>query len=240
MTRLLALNPNTSPEVTEAFVTEARRIAPRNVTIEGVTGAFGARIVTTEAENVIAAHAALQLAADHAGDVDGVILAISYDTALRALSEVLPVPVVGVTEAALTQAGRGPLGVVCFGASSQQLYARVLADYGRKPVAWEIVEFASREDYLDAGAKDGEVQSALARLAERGARSAVILGTAVAGMAARLTPSAAIPISDAAAAVPLCLARIEAGAPERLRRIPVSGTVGLPPALADLIAGKRT
>lgn len=236
--RLLVLNPNTSREVTQAFVTEARRIAPQGVHIDGVTGAFGARIVTSEAENLIAGHAALQLAAEHAGGVDGVILAISFDTGLRALSELLPVPVVGVTEAAIAQAGGGPLGVVCFGASSQPLYARLLADYGIEPVVWEIVEFASREAYLDATAQDAAVGDAIARLAQKGAKAAILLGTVVAGMAARLNPHAAIPISDAAAAVPLCLARIKAGTPLPTKSTPISGTVGLPCALADLIAGK--
>ncbi|MDW3221830.1 MAG: aspartate/glutamate racemase family protein [Paracoccaceae bacterium] len=240
MTRILALNPNTSPEVTATFISEARRIAPDGVTFEGVTGAFGARIVTSEAENLIAAHAALQLAADHAKGVDGVILAISFDTGLRALSEVLPVPVVGVTEAALAQAGRGPLGVVCFGASSQPLYARLLSGYGRDPIAWEVVEFASREAYLDAKAHDAAVLDAIARLAGRGAKVAVLLGTVVAGMAARLALRAAIPVSDAAAAVPLCMKRIATGETLPERPVPVAGTLGLPASLADLIAGKRT
>ncbi|MFK7837558.1 MAG: aspartate/glutamate racemase family protein [Sulfitobacter sp.] len=238
MTRLLVLNPNTSPEVTQAFVAEARRVAPPDVQIEGVTGAFGARIVTSEAENVIAAHAALHLAAEHAGDVDGVILAISFDTGLRALSQLLPVPVVGVTEAAIAQAGRGPLGVVCFGASSQPLYARLLTGYGVEPVAWEIVEIASRAAYLDAEAQDAAVADAIARLAQKGAKASILLGTVVAGMAARLNPRAVIPISDAAAAVHLCLARVEAGAPLPTQPVPVSGTIGLSPALANLIAGK--
>lgn len=238
MMRLLVLNPNTSSVVTAGFVKEARRIVPPEVHIEGVTGTFGARIVTTEAENLIAAHAALQLAAEHAGTVDGVILAISFDTGLRALSELLSVPVVGVTEAALEQAGSGPFGVVCFGASSQPLYARLLAGYGRHPVAWEVVDFASSEAYLDMRAQEAEVLAAVMRLASQGAESVVLLGTVVAGMAARLTPQATIPITDAAAAVPLCLARIKAATTRPARPVPVSGTVGLHTALADLIAGR--
>lgn len=239
MTRLLVLNPNTSSEVTEGFVTLARSIAPKGVRINGVTGTFGARIVTSEAENLIAGHAALQLAAEHAGDVDGVILAISFDTALRALSEVLPVPVVGVTQAALLQVGTMPLGVVCFGASSHPLYARLLAAYGQTPIAWEIVELTSRAAYLDAEAQDADVQAAVARLADKGAAAAVLLGTVVAGMAARLAPSAAIPISDGAAAVSLCLARVEAGVKDWKGPNPLGASIGLPDALADLIAGKR-
>jgi hypothetical protein len=132
--RILAINPNTSAAVTDAFVAEARRRAPWDVTVEGVTGRFGAGIVSTEAENVVAGHSALALAAEHAAGFDAVILAISFDTALRALRETLPVPVVGITEAALRAAGARPLGVVCFGAVSLPLYVRLIAAYGVSPV----------------------------------------------------------------------------------------------------------
>lgn len=238
--RLLAINPNTSVEVTQAFVAEARRIAPAGVEIEGVTGRFGARIVTTEAENLIAAHAALELAAEHGAGVDGVILAISFDTGLRALSELLPVPVVGLTEAALAQAGDGPVGVVIFGASSRPLYARLLAGYGCAPIAWEVIEFASREAYLDARAREDAVLATVARLAEAGAGAAVILGAAITGMASRLAPRAPIPVSDGAAALALCCDRVASAAPLPDRPVPIAETIGLSPALTALIAGDPT
>lgn len=237
MTRILAINPNTSPEVTAAFVAEARRIAPGGVVVEGVTGGFGARIVTREAENVIAAHAALQLAADHANGVGAVILAISFDSGLRALRDLLPVPVVGVTESALVQAGDAPLGVVSFGASSTPLYTQLLADYGHKPVAWDVVEFKTREDYLNAPSKDAMVLEAITRLAASGAETAVLLGTVVAGMAARLQPYAAIPVSDGAAAVSYCLTRIATHKKPAQPSAPTAGTIGLSATLTALIAG---
>lgn len=235
--RLLALNPNTSAEVTGAFVAEAMRIAPPGVTIEGVNGGFGARIVTTEAENLIAGHAALELAAVHALGCDGVILAISFDTALRALSELLPVPVTGLTEAALAAAGEAPVGVVIFGASSWPLYRRLLEGYGHAPVAWEVIEFATRAEYLNAEARDDAVLAAVDRLAKAGAGAAVILGAAVVGMAARLAPRASIPVSDGAAAVALSVARVTGGAPLPSRPVPIAETIGLSPALTRLIAG---
>lgn len=237
MTRILAINPNTSSEVTTAFVSEACRIAPDGVVVTGVTGDFGARIVTSEAENVIAAYAALQLAADHAMGMEAVVLAISFDSGLRALREVLPMPVVGVTEAAVLHAGDAPLGVVSFGASSTPLYTRLLDDYGRKPVAWEIVEFTTREDYLNARSRDAQVLEAIARLASSGAETAVLLGTVVAGMAARIGPQAPIPVSDGAAAVSLCLAQIAAGTQPPGWATPTAGTVGVSPSLTALIAG---
>jgi len=237
--RLLALNPNTSAEVTEAFVAELRRIAPAGVEIEGVTGAFGAPIVTTEAENLVAAHAALELAATHATGFDGVILAISFDTARRALAELLPVPVVGITEAALgTLAAQGqpPIGAVIFGASSQPLYQRLLAEYGCDPVGWEVIEFASQADYLNANARDAAVLDAVMRLADAGAGAVVLLGAAIVGMAARLSPRAPVPLQDGAAALDLCRARIASGARLPPKPDVISESLGLSPALSALIS----
>lgn len=234
--RLLAINPNTSTEVTDAVVAELRRNAPSDVQIEGVTGTFGASIVTTEAENLIAAHAALDLAAKHAVGFDAVILAISFDTAHRALSELLPVPVVGITEAALAGLKPETVGVVIFGASSQPLYQRLLAGYGCEPVAWEVIEFASQADYLNAKARDLSVLAAVQRLAEAGAGSVVILGAAVVGMAERLSSRAVVPIRDGAASLGVCLARIAEGAPLPPKPVPIAESHGISPALAALIA----
>jgi allantoin racemase len=234
--RLLAINPNTSAEVTEAFVAAARRCAPDGVRIDGVTGRFGARTISTEAETVIAGHAALDLAASHAAGCDAVILAISFDTALRALREVLPVPVVGITEAALAAAGDRPVGVVLFGAVSEPLYERLIAGYGATPVGFEAIEIASAADYLSPAAKDRAVADACNRLAARGAEAVVICGAAIVGMAARLAGAVKVPVFDGSAAVALALQAVQAAAPIRRMR-PLGGSTGLSPALAALLAG---
>jgi allantoin racemase len=237
VTRILAINPNTSAEVTEAFVAEARRRAPAGVTIDGATGRFGARIVSIEAENLIAAHAALELAAERADGYDAVILAISFDTALTALRALLPVPVVGITEAALRAAGPGPVGVVLFGAVSEPLYARVIAGYGATPVAMEAIEIDGAADYLSPGSKDRAVLEACARLRDRGAEAVVLCGAAIVGMARRLAPAAGLPLFDGSEAVPFALAALAAPRAPTPRPRPVGETSGLSPALAALIAG---
>lgn len=238
MTRILAINPNTSREVTDAFVAEARRRAPPGVSVDGVTGRFGARIVSTEAENVIAGHAALDLAAEHAAGYDAVILAISFDTALRALREVLPVPVVGITEAALKAAGPGPVGVVVFGAVSQPLYERLVAGYGVATVGFEAVEIASAQDYLSPAAKDGAVIAACQRLVARGAGAIVLCGAAIIGMASRIAGAVGAPVHDGGDAVPCCLAALADRTAAGPRPRPVTTTHGLSPALAALLAAQ--
>jgi len=230
--RLLAVNPNTSQAVTDRFVAEARRVAPPGVTIDGVTGRFGVRIVTTEAGNVVAGHSALDLIARHAAGHDGVILAISFDSALAAARELLTVPVVALTESALA-AATAPVGVILFGSVSRPIYERLIAGYGVTPLGIEVIESTSIAAFLEAGASDRPVVEAVERLAAKGARSAVICGAAVVGMAARLAPSAPIPLVDGSAAVAACLARIGS----RRQPVPAGESVGLSPELAALLRG---
>src|SRR3712207_3329710 len=99
--RILLINGNTTPFVTETAAAEARRSCRADTEITAVTATFGAAIIATRVEHAIAEHAMVELAARHAGESEAVLVAVSYDTGLRALRELLPVPVVGMTEAAL-------------------------------------------------------------------------------------------------------------------------------------------
>jgi len=237
--RILAVNPNTSTEVTEAFVAAAQRCAPADVAIDGVTGAFGATIVSYEAENVIAAYAALDLIASHAAGYDAVILAISFDTALVAAREVLSVPVIGITHAAYVAASMGgrSVGVVSFGAVSLPLYQRVIEGYGFHPVAYEVVEIASTADYLEPMVKDRAVLHSIAKLAAAGADAVVICGSAIVGMAERLSKQAPLPLYDGAASVQATIDAIRGGGEGHSPVQPVGTSTGLSKDLAALIGG---
>src|SRR5258708_34302624 len=112
--RILVLNANTTDFVTETAAAEARRVAAPSTEIIAVTADFGAAIGATRAEHAVAEHAAVVLAARHAPGCDAGGIAGSYDTGLKALREVLPIPVVGMTEAPLPTASMlgGAVGVV--------------------------------------------------------------------------------------------------------------------------------
>lgn len=238
--QILVLNPNTSGEVTEAYLAAARRIAPEDVAFDGVTGQFGARIVSTEAENIIAGHSALELVAAHAQDHDAVILAISFDTALSAIRKLLSVPVVGITEAALkaAEAGGRRVGVVFFGEVSRALYTDLFALYGASPVGFEVVDVTSSADYLSPVKKDRAVLQACARLESQGAEAVVICGAVIVGMAARLQSQVAVPLYDGTEAVGMSLAALEHTTSVRSPALlPVGDTVGLSDALAALLRG---
>ena len=235
--RVLVVNPNTSSAVTEAYLAAARNVAGDDAALTGVTGRFGARIVTTEAENVIAGHAALDLVAEHAAGFDAVILAISFDTALDALRSVLTVPVIGITEAALQAASASwrRVGVVIFGEVSRGLYEKVVARYGVVPAGMATVEIAGTADYLSPEAKDAAVCAACDQLAAEGAEAVVICGAAIVGMADRIAAKVPVPVFDGVEAVRSVLSgAVKVGGNAQ---VPLAESVGLSPALTRFLRG---
>ncbi len=135
--KILVVNPNTTAAVTERFVAACRQTAGGDVIVDGVTGRFGAGIVTTQAEEIIAGHAALELLAENWAGYDAVIFAISFNTAVDAARELVPIPVVGITEAAIDAASFfGPVGLVTFGAASRPLTIGLWCAAGLLRVSW--------------------------------------------------------------------------------------------------------
>ena len=102
--RLLIINPNTSDSVTELIATEARRSASPGTELTVLTAPFGVAYIETRFEALIGAYATAQLAAERHAGHDAVIVAAFGDPGLTALREVLPVPVLGMTESALATA----------------------------------------------------------------------------------------------------------------------------------------
>jgi allantoin racemase len=125
--RLLVVNANTSEIVTEKVAAQARASASPGTEIVAVTGVIG-----TRAEHAIGEHSTVALVAEHATGCDAVVIAVSYDTGLRAARELLSVPVVGMTEAGLLTACMlgGRIGIVTFGQRVRPLYDELVAGYG--------------------------------------------------------------------------------------------------------------
>lgn len=129
--RLLLINPNTSEFVTDRAVAAARVFAAPETCIEGVTGTFGAPIISSETDMVVGAHSAVDLAARYAGGFDAVGLAVSFDTGLAALREMLPIPVAGMAESSIRVAGSHGerMVLVSFGERTRALYERLALRY---------------------------------------------------------------------------------------------------------------
>jgi allantoin racemase len=243
--KLLLANGNTTQAVTDKVTAEAIRCASPGSVITGATARFGVSIVSTEAENDIAAHALLDLLSARYCGHDAAILAISFDTALAAARQILPIPVVGMTEASLHTAcllGRR-FGLISFGNSSRTLYADLVAriGLGSRMAAFETIALSGAAAYLREGSQDEAVRAAAARLITAGAEVVVVTGAAVAGIAHRLQGSIAVPILDGiGCAVRQAEALVRIGLPSRSpqkRLEDGAALVGISPELAARLDG---
>jgi allantoin racemase len=216
--RILVLNANTTDFVTQTAATEARRVASPGTEIVPVTADFGAAIVATRTEHAIAEHAAVVLAARHAAGCDAVVIAVSYDTGLKALREMLPIPVVGMTEAALLTACTlgGPIGLISFGRRVWPIYRELIAGYGLsgRIAGHRVSDNTTAYKPGDTTALDAELVTAAGGLVEKdGAESIVVLGAVMAGAARRIEQRVPVPVLDGMrCAVPQAEALVRIGA----------------------------
>jgi len=185
--KILLLNANTTPAVTERIAAEARRVATPGTEVLPVTGTFGAPIIGTRAEMAVAEHSALDLFARHGAGVDAVVIGVSFDVGLRALREIASVPVVGMTEAACLVACTlgGPFGIVTYGARSAGILREIVAGYG---LAGRLAGVhgldASPADMLkDPQALHAQIAGAACDLVGRqGAEAVILAGAVMAGL----------------------------------------------------------
>jgi len=227
--RILVLNANTTPFVTETAAAEARRVASPGCEIVPATADFGAAIVGTRSEHAIAEHAAVVLAARHAPGCDAVVIAVSYDTGLKAMREMLDMPVVGMTEAALYTACMlgGPIGLISFGKRVWPMYRELIEGYGLsgRIAGSRVSENTTAYKPGDTSALDQELIATARDLVEQdGAESIVVLGAVMAGAARRIEDRVPVPVLDGMrAAIPLAEALVRIGA-----RKPATGSYASP------------
>jgi allantoin racemase len=199
--RLLVVNANTSQVVTDKVAAQARASAADGTEIVAVTGDFGARVIGSRAEHAIGEHSALALVARHGPGCDAVVIAVSYDTGLRAVRELFAGPVVGMTEAGLLTACMlgGRIGVVTFGRRVLPLYHELVTGYGLagRIAGWRTLESTAAYQPGAHAALDDELAAAANDLVERdGAESVLLTGAVMAGVPARLQTRVPVPLVD--------------------------------------------
>jgi Asp/Glu/hydantoin racemase len=240
--RLLFINPNTSASITDVVLRAARGFASPGTVIEGVTGRFGARYITTRAAAAIAAHAALDAYAEHGADADAVVLACFGDPGLGGLKELARQPVVGMAEAACLAAA--PLGrrfaIVTGGERWGPMLEEFVASIGLaeklacvKTVAPSGADIARDPD----GSLRMLAEACNACVAESGAEAVVLGGAGLAGLAARIAGAVPVPLVDGVAAAVAAAERSVAarlGKPQAGSYAPTTPveTVGLSTSLA--------
>jgi allantoin racemase len=246
--KLLLINPNTTQAVTDAVLLAARAAARPGTELKAVTGRFGPGVIGSRAENALAQHSVLQLAADHAGDCDGVVLAVSLDTGLWACRELLRVPVIGMTEAGLlmgcTLATR--IGIVTYGRRMGPLYRELAEGYGlaSRLAGIATLDVTPQQTFSEPQQVHDAVRAAARQLVERdGAEAVLLAGAAMATMAATLQAQLEVPVLDGVACA---VALAEAQATLKLPKArsgsvsPTGGRAvhGVSPSLTALFAGQ--
>lgn len=241
--RILVANANTTEAITALCAAAARAAAAPGTRIIPATPRFGPAVISTRLENAIAGHALLELLAEHAGQVEAVVLAVSHDTALEAARQLMPCPVVGMTEAAcLTACMVGArFGLVTLGEveTSRELIGR--HGLATRLAGLEGVATTPEDAVRDPVAVAALVLESVRRLVAGGADAVVLGGAALAGMAGRL--AAPVPLLDGiACAVKLAEALAGLGlAPPAAGSLALPrgrASTGLSPALARLLAGR--
>jgi Asp/Glu/hydantoin racemase len=247
--RVLLLNANTNPAMTEHVVAAARRYAP-DIDFFGATGRFGSPHIGTRATYVIAAHAAIDCYAAQTERFDAIILACFGDPGLGALRELADVPVFGLAESACRAAAlrRQPFSVVTGG----ERWVGMLKDY-LTPLG--LTEFLASVRAVDVTGSQilADPEASLEKLAqacrlaetEDGATSVILGGAGLVGLAKQVADKVSVPLVDCLEpAIDAVRASVAMASPPLSRSGgPTTAFVGIGPELAALLSadiGKGT
>ncbi|MCA1770440.1 MAG: aspartate/glutamate racemase family protein [Halomonas sp.] len=199
--KLLIINPNISHSVTELIEAEARRSASPGTELTMRTAAFGVAYIETRVEAAIGAYATLdELAIHHAGH-DAAVVAAFGDPGLEAAREMLPIPVVGLTESALMSAAMlgGRIGIVAISRRIRAWYGETVDRYGMTSRLAGIRCLDEPLPNIGTVQQDkGEQLVALCEAAinEDGADVLIIAGAPLAGLARSVAGRIPVPVVD--------------------------------------------
>ncbi|MGN8025532.1 aspartate/glutamate racemase family protein [Microbacterium sp. 22242] len=199
--RLLVVNPNISSDVTELIRSEALRSACPGTELLVETAPHGFEYIETRFESLIAAGAVAEVIAAYAGSVDGVVVAAFGDPGMPALKELVDVPVIGITEAALCAAAlQGHrFSIIAISDRITAWYRECVEGFGLSG------RLASIRSLSQALAGIGSVQQdfgpalvALAQqaVAEDGADVIILAGAPLAGLAREVAGQIPVPVVD--------------------------------------------
>jgi allantoin racemase len=218
--RILLANPNTSPSITDGMAKAARAAAAPGTEIKPVTAGFGAKVIGSRMEMVIGDYASLDLVAREGTDCDAVIIAAAIDSGLRAVKQMMPCPVLGLTEAALHAACLvgGSFGLVVSSGRTGTIMREMVAGYGLsaclagvRPVGIEPAAL-----YAEPQAALDRLTAAALELVERdGADTVILIGAVMAGLPPLLQARVPVPVLEGVTcAVPLAEAMARIAAPK--------------------------
>lgn len=243
---ILLINPNTSDSVSDLIRVEAESSAAQGTHIEVITARFGVAYIETRFEALIGAYATAEVAAQHHERFDAVIVAAFGDPALAGLREVLPCPVIGLTEAALASASLlgQRISIVAISQRIRAWYRETVQHIG---LDGRLASIRGLDEPLaDIGNVQGNQGERLIALAERcvdedGADVIVLAGAPLAGLARSLHGRLPVPVVDGVSSAMRHAESLVALQPGKARRgsfapPPIKPNRGLSTALERLLA----
>ncbi|HRP96482.1 MAG TPA: aspartate/glutamate racemase family protein [Rhodocyclaceae bacterium] len=243
--KLLVVNPNISDSVSELIAAEARRAASPGVAIEVLTAPIGVAYIETRAEAAVGAYAVLNMLAEHHHGYDAAVVAAFGDPGLQAAREMLPIPVVGLTEAALMSAAMlgGRFSIVAISRRIRAWYQETVELHG---LGARLASIRCLEEALaDIGTVQTDKGAQLlalcaAAIAHDGADVIIIAGAPLAGLARTIADRIPVPVVDGVSSAVRHAETLAALAPRAASAgsyapPPQKDWKGLSPALARLI-----
>jgi Asp/Glu/hydantoin racemase len=199
--KLLVINPNISQDVTRLIEAEASRSIRPTTELTMATAPFGVAYIETRAESLIGGYAAMQVAAEHYQQYDAIVVAAFGDPGLTALREIMPIPVVGMTEAAVLSACQqgGRFSVIAISQRIQAWYRECIASYGLEGRLASIRALDEPLQHIgQVQENQGERLVELGRRAveEDGADVLILAGAPLAGLARSVADQMPVPALD--------------------------------------------
>lgn len=200
--RLLIINPNTSKGATSRIAEAAKAVAQHGDVFTTLCPSFGPELIVTPQDAEEASKAVLETVKSYDAPIDGIVLASFGNTGAEEVRALRPdIPVIGIAAAAFSVVAAlgGPFGIVTFGpALAAGLQAKAEeAGLGRQLLGIAAV---NTNDFGDPGTVQsryiGELSALCLQMHQRGARSIVMGGGPLAGIAAKIAPSCPVPVID--------------------------------------------
>jgi allantoin racemase len=199
--KLLVVNTNVTESVTRLIGEEARRVASAGTEITLHTAPFGVAYIETRFEAMIGAYAVASVAGAHAGGHDAVVVAAFGDPGVAALREVLDIPVVGLTEAALASASLlgNRISIIAISQRIAAWYRECVEQYGMISRLTSIR--ALNRPIRDIGGVQDEHARQLNELCMNaietdGADVLILAGAPLAGLARRIAGGIPVPVVE--------------------------------------------
>ncbi len=202
--KILLVNPNTSASVTARIEAVARAAASPGTTVAALTAPRGVPFIATRGEAIIGAAVALEMLAEHHAGCDAAVIACFGDPGLHGARELLPIPVIGMAEAAMLTAcmlGRR-FALVSFAQALEPWFRECVELHGLERRLSGIHMLDGH--FRDIGDVQEEKEALLIELCHKaiaaGADTIILAGAPLAGLAAKVAERVPVPLVDGVAA----------------------------------------